>query len=133
VIVADTNLISYLWIPGVKTQLAEMVMAKDPVWIAPILWRSEFQNVLAGCLRRKDLNLSQVFRILDSAENYFKGNEYVISSQEVMKLIEKSECSAYDCEFVCLAISKNIPLVTNDKKILENFPKVAFKPDEFTS
>lgn len=46
-IVADTNLIAYLWISGEKSELADQVFQKDPSWIAPVLWRSEFRNVLS--------------------------------------------------------------------------------------
>ncbi len=34
-------------------------------------------------------------------------------------------CSAYDCEFVALAIKLNTHLVTMDKKLLRAFPKCA--------
>ena len=55
-IVADTNLIVYLFITGDKTALAQEVLAKDPHWIVPPLWQSEFRNVIAGyILTRHDI------------------------------------------------------------------------------
>ena len=52
-------------------------------------------------------------------------NEFDVSSAQVLALIEKSNCSSYDCEFVALAQHLNIQLVTQDKKVLREFPSVA--------
>jgi predicted nucleic acid-binding protein len=132
VIVVDTNVIAYFWIPGKKTEQAEALMLRDPQWIAPVLWRSELQNILAGCLRRGDLSLPQIQDILDSSEAFFVGKEFFVASQIVMKLASESECTAYDCEFVGLAVQKRIQLVTNDKAILKNFPHVAVRFDDYS-
>ena len=42
-----------------------------------------------------------------------------------MELVSKSDCSAYDCEFVALARSMGLPLVTEDRSILRDFPGTA--------
>ena len=52
-------------------------------------------------------------------------NEFDVSSAQVLALVEKSNCSSYDCEFVALAQHLNIKLVTQDKKVLREFPSVA--------
>ena len=36
-----------------------------------------------------------------------------------------SQCSAYDCEYVSLAISLDITLFTMDKKVLSEFADIA--------
>ena len=36
-----------------------------------------------------------------------------------------SECSAYDCEFIALAIKLDAKVVMMDKKVLRAFPKRA--------
>ena len=46
-IVVDTNILVYLYLPTKYTPHAEKLLENDPVWIAPYLWRSEFRNVLA--------------------------------------------------------------------------------------
>ena len=40
-------------------------------------------------------------------------------SRDVLKLARDSDCSAYDCEFVVLANSLDVKLMTMDKKVLK--------------
>lgn len=121
-IVIDTNVIAYLYFEGEHTTQVEKLYEKESHWVAPVLWRSEFRNVLALYIRKKIISLENSFEMMEQAERLMDGNEYTVSSQEVLKLVKSSSCSAYDCEFVCLAKELSIPLITEDKKILNNFP-----------
>ncbi len=47
-IVVDTNVLASLYLPGEHTTAAEILLTRGPNWAAPILWRSEFRNILAG-------------------------------------------------------------------------------------
>ena len=58
-IVVDTNILAYLYLPGEHTAIAEALLEHDPEWAAPVLWRSEFRNILAGYLRRGSLTFEQ--------------------------------------------------------------------------
>lgn len=40
----------------------------------------------------------------------------------MLELARDSHCSAYDCEFIALAVKLNTTLVTADKKLLQEFP-----------
>jgi predicted nucleic acid-binding protein len=51
-----------------------------------------------------------------------RAGEYTVSSQQIMTLVAQSPCSAYDCEFVALAMDLQVPLVTVDQQILGSFP-----------
>jgi predicted nucleic acid-binding protein len=52
-IVVDTNILAYLYLPTAFSEQAELLLMRQPKWIAPVLWRSEFRNVLALYLRKK--------------------------------------------------------------------------------
>jgi predicted nucleic acid-binding protein len=114
-----------LYLPGEHTRFAEALFAKDANWAVPILWRSEFRNILAGYLRRKVLTFEQAIHIQYEAESLLAGAEYDIDSLSVLELVRASDCSAYDCEFVALAIKLNTSLITMDKKLLRAFPQRA--------
>ena len=131
-IVADTNLIAYLLIPGAQTPAVREVLRRDPSWSAPLLWRSEFRNVLALYLRQQALSLADAFVFMEEAETLLAGREYAMESAPVLRLAEQSGCSAYDCEFVHLAQELAVPLVTSDAKLRRAFPQLAVSPDDFT-
>ena len=130
-IVVDTNLIAYLLINGEWTQRAEAVKRRDSEWVAPLLWRSEFRNLLSLYIRQEIFDLDHAINLLKSAEKIMQEREHTISSVSVMKLAASSKCSAYDCEFVSLAQDLSVPLVTSDQKILTAFPETAVSPDDF--
>ena len=124
-IVADTNVIAYLFIPGIHTGLAETLLRQDQEWAVPLLWRSEFRNVLAGYIRRKHMAFDTAVSIIEQAEGFLGPLEYSVASFRVLELVARSKCSAYDCEFVVLAQDLNIPLITTDNQILTSFPQIA--------
>jgi len=131
VIVADTNLLAYLLLGGTGTPAAQAVFLRDPVWTAPLLWRSEFRSILAGYLRRRELRIDDAIKVQQKAEALLAGREHVVPSERVLKLVASSTCSAYDCEFVALADQLSVPLVTLDRAVLREFPVVAISPSRF--
>ena len=123
-IVVDTNIISYLFLPTDFTSKAEALFAREPDWTAPLLWRSEFRNVLALYIRKKMLSLQDALTIQDEAEDLMAEREFTVPSLSVLSLVEKSQCSAYDCEFVALAQHFSVELVTADRQIQKAFPDI---------
>lgn len=132
-IVVDTNIIASLWVPNDVDELVYEVLKKDNDWIAPLLWRSEFRNVLSIYLRKSILELPVVLQAIEEAEHMMAANEFDVNTTQVMSLVSDSSCSAYDCEFVALADDLNIQLITFDKKIVREFPDIAISPKEFTT
>jgi len=130
-IVADTNLIASFWVPNDMEQLAYDSLKKDPEWIAPLLWASEFRNVLSIYYRKKVLDLASIFQAIEEAEELMASGEFSVNSNQVVTLMSESTCSAYDCEFVALASEFDVQLVTFDKKILAEFPAIAIHPKDF--
>lgn len=102
-IVADTNLLIYLFIEGERTGESEAVQRQDPVWSAPVLWRSEFRNALIGLVRKGILALDDALPMMDEAERRLAGHEYTVVSRDVLLLADRSGCSVYGCEFIALA------------------------------
>ncbi len=132
-IVVDTNTIGYLYLSSDRSDQAEKALLIDSEWVAPIIWRSEFRNVLALYIRKNILILEDAIRIMDEATLLMQGGEYETVSLQVLQLVGESTCSAYDCEFVALARDLNVRLLTVDKQILKQFPNEAISLDEYVS
>ncbi len=121
-IVVDTNVIAYLYLPGDYTAAAEALCRMDSEWSAPLLWRSELRNVLATQIRVGRLELEAAQSIQTEAEQLLQGREFAIDSAEVLRLAADSGCSAYDCEFVALADYFDVPFYSADRRLVERFP-----------
>ena len=130
-IVVDTNIIGYLYLAGDRSAQVEQVLLKDPLWSAPLLWRSELRNVLALYIRSKLLTLVEAQQIMSEATLLMQGREFEVTSHQVLSLVERSTCSAYDCEFVALAQDLGVALVTTDKQILNQFPGTAISLEAY--
>ena len=132
-IVADTNLLAYLFIQGEFTDSAEKVFQKDPIWAAPLLWRSEFRNVMITCLQKEYITFELAAQIINESERLMKGREYSVESLTILRLAHTGRCSAYDAEYVALARELKIPLVTADVGLQKLFPDTALSFDRFLS
>jgi len=130
-IVADTNLITYLLLKGPLAPVAEEVYAKDPKWVAPLLWRSEFRSVLSLSMRRVQLSFEDAMGLMDRAERLMRGRGYQAASARILRLAADSGCTAYDCEFVALAQYFSVPLVTSDTDLLAKFKPIAMSMQDF--
>lgn len=130
-IVADTNTIAYLYLPTAQTDDVVSLLHKDHHWVAPLLWRSEFRNVLALYVRKGIIDLSTAIAMQSQAEQQLAENEYSVNSTDVLALASESGCSAYDCEFVYLAKSLDLKLITGDKKLIQMFPEIAMTAGDY--
>ena len=122
-IVVDTNVIAYLFLPTEHTGQVEKLLQLDADWAAPVLWRSEFRNILALYIRKEIIDLETACQIQAQAEDLLRGNEFEVDSVSVLKLAAESGCSAYDCEFVALAQALETRLISFDQKLLKKFPE----------
>ncbi|HET6566869.1 MAG TPA: type II toxin-antitoxin system VapC family toxin [Rhodothermales bacterium] len=132
-IVVDNDVISYFWLENERAAKARRARRRDASWVAPYLWRNEFRNVLATYIKAGILRYGDAVRICGRAERQMRNREYSVPAAEVLKLVEKTGHSAYDCEYVALAQALGVPLVTGDKKLPVLFPETAVLLEDFAS
>lgn len=130
-IVADTNLISYLLIDGDRTDAARRTWGRDSDWRAPPLWRSEFLNVLVVSVRAGVLDPPSAERAWTAATGLMTGREAQPAGQAVLRAALRDGLSAYDAQFVVTAEQLNVTLVTGDRRILRARPDLAVAIEDF--
>ncbi len=130
-IVVDSNIIAYLMIPSDRTKEIEKLLLKDSEWIAPLLWRSEFRNILTLYMKQSQMSLILAEQTIARAENLLSEREYGVLSSDVLALTYEKSLSAYDAEYVVLAINFGVPLITVDKKLLKEASEYAVSPSKY--
>ena len=121
-IVADTNLVSYLIIEGTRTAEAKKVWLREPAWVLPPLWRSEFLNVLAVSVHASVLSVEQAQVAWRRATDLFRSSEIEPNGSAVLDAAIRLDISAYDAHFIVVAEELGTWLVTHDRKLLDRCP-----------
>jgi predicted nucleic acid-binding protein len=130
-IIVDTNILAYLIFSTPNSAAVTSLYNQNQEWGAPMLWRSEFLNVLALYYRKSLITEEESTAAIQYGQRLIGSNEHHVSPFAVMELVRHSNCSSYDCEFVALAKNLDTKLITYDKQILKEFPLIAFKPEDF--
>jgi len=63
--------------------------------------------------------------IIKKAEELITEPSFEPSSESVLYLTDYSGMTAYDCEFVAVAQTLEIPLLTYDRRLVKAFPQTA--------
>ena len=125
-IVVDSNVLAYCYISTPKfSDAAKALLVSDSNWKAPLLWRSEFRNILLKYVRSDLLSLNEAIQLQLDAEDLMKDSEFHVDSAQILKLADQSGCTTYGCEFIAVAKTLGIKLVTADKQLLRAFPGIA--------
>ena len=127
-LVADTNVLIELFLPGPNADAVQQWWLGDPDWRLSSLWIFEFRHVQLKYLRAGRLALGDAVNDLADAEREFLPKTIPIASADALRLAHHSGCSSYDAEFVVLAQQLQCPLLTFDRKLLQLFPELAVKP-----
>jgi predicted nucleic acid-binding protein len=122
VIVVDTNVIAYALIQGPRTELARRARALDPVWRVPALWRHEFLNILATYAREGGTTLGRATQLWEEAAEALTACEEPVDMGLALRLAVEHGVSAYDAQFVALAMGLGVVCVSADQKLLRRFP-----------
>lgn len=124
-IVVDVNILVYLLLSVEKTELARAAYALDPGWIAPALLSSELINVLSTWSRKGYMTTHDCLKAWRTAESLMAGNLVEVNMEETLELSIRHKVTAYDAQYVELARSRNLRLLTEDGELLRKFPRVA--------
>jgi predicted nucleic acid-binding protein len=131
VIVVDTNVVAYALIEGIHTELARGVRELDPDWRLPELWQHEYLNILATYARQGGLSVKAAQRLWREAVRALGPMTMPADLSAALDLAVEHGVSAYDAQFIVLAVSLGVPCITEDRLLLRAFPKVAISMRAF--
>jgi predicted nucleic acid-binding protein len=131
VIVVDSNVLAARNLTGIPTRVAERVEERDPLWIAPPLWRYEFQNILAKAIRARQLTPETAVVAWRKTSTQMVDNEHEPSPEKVIELSGRHRITGYDANFIALAMEMDVLCVTEDGELHRKFPGIAVSMEDF--
>lgn len=134
-IVVDNDVISYFWLQQAsdRSEAARAVRRRDADWAASRLWRSEFRNVLRGYMAMELMTHPEALRYAEQAEADMAGSEHEVRTADVLRLVDETGHSAYDCEYVALAQALGVLLVSGDRQLVRLFPDTVRLLEDFAA
>lgn len=117
--VVDASVVAAWFLPDEVSDIAERALEtlETEDAMAPDLLSHELRNILLSAERRKRIDQDAVFSILlrftSLPLRLASGSDHV----SIIRLAQKHALSAYDAAYLSLAVSRNIPLATNDRKL----------------
>jgi len=127
----DANILAYYFIESPFTELARQVFAKDKEWVVPSLWQHEFLSVLLKIARQGSQSEANLLTIWENANALIEGNEKEVDMQQAFHLAIQHHVSSYDAQYLTLAQTLGIPLVTEDRKLRQAAPDLTVSMQDF--
>jgi predicted nucleic acid-binding protein len=123
-IVVDASVVSFLLIEGELTDAARALHALDPEWITPPILNHEMLTILAalgGAEGRAD-QADQVERIWRDVRNLAGPRQQIPDPVRSMRLAVKLGIPGHQAQYLCLADSLNLALITEEEDLLRAAP-----------
>lgn len=130
-IIVDTNILVYLLFSNYDHSISFKVLEKASNWFVPSLMIKEFSNVIVTHFRQKIITRQEALDIHKTLKHITRRRTLHINDRKILEIALESNLSIYDAEYVALAKQQKAMLVTNDKKVLKNFPKIALTPEQY--
>jgi predicted nucleic acid-binding protein len=122
-IVVDCTVVADFFIGSPEDQkAAEILFDADPDWIAPILWRYEFGNVLHKGVRGGRISLALMGRYLRAAESLVFESVVEFDAVAVGELAHARDLSFYDASYVWLRQARGLEFFSRDEKLRRKCP-----------
>ena len=130
-IVVDVNIVAYFFIEGEKTDQARALRRSDTNWLLPPLWRHEFLNVVATFAREGGASIDDAQTLYHDSVELLKDAERDFDMLAAIRLAASLRISAYDAQYIALALALDTVCVTEDRRLQRTFARTAFGMQEF--
>jgi predicted nucleic acid-binding protein len=123
-IVVDATVVPFLFLEGEMTQAVRDLHALDPGWVTPPILNHEILHLLSK------LGVAEghepMERLWREIRSILSASQQVPDPVRSLRLGIDHGLSGYEAQYLCLAESLNIPLITEETRLQELSPKRAF-------
>jgi predicted nucleic acid-binding protein len=119
VIVVDVNILIYLLADVPERAQAVALVQHDADCRLPALRRHEFLNVLATLTRSAYLEAADAAALWQHAQSFCEPMELEPDPLAALQLSVGLGISGYDAQYLALAEQLEVPLVTNDRRLIQ--------------
>jgi len=130
-IVVDANVLVYSLVDNQRSGLTRKLFEKNPIWKFPVLWKFEVGNALTLMVRQNELTAKTAAGVLDTASKIFLSGETDVDADLAFKLSLDRKITFYDAQYLALAHTLNVTLVTEDKALRKASHGKAVSLEEF--
>ncbi|MBU2601908.1 MAG: type II toxin-antitoxin system VapC family toxin [Actinobacteria bacterium] len=124
-LVVDANVVVYMLLDGEKSPAARRLHEMRPDWVCPTILRHEFMNVCATYQRAGGFSRRECLALLKTGLGLLSGREVDIDPEAAVGVALDLDLSAYDAQYVAVALALQGVLVTEDRLVLARAPAVA--------
>ena len=130
-IVVDTNILIYRIVDGDKTEKTLRLEDRDSDWKTSPLWQYEFGNALILMIRQRHLTPKAAIALFESAHSSFSPGETQPDLDLAFHLAAEKKITFYDAQYLTLAHSLKVPLITEDRALRKSAGNAAMSLEEF--
>ena len=128
-IVVDSSVISFLFLEGELTESVKELHRIDSEWITPPILNHEMLNILAvvGTADQAGAPMEEIWRDIRAL---LGSRQQVPDPLRSLHLAIELKISGYEAQYVALAQQLNMPLVTEEQRLLEQLPDLCLSIEE---
>lgn len=131
-LVVDANVFVYMLLDGEKSPAARHLHELHPDWVCPTILRHELMNVCATYRRAGGFSREECLALVGTGMALLSGREVDIAPEAVVGVAMDLDLSAYDAQYVAVALALGSVLVTEDRTVLARAPAVARSLEGYT-
>jgi predicted nucleic acid-binding protein len=121
-IVVDASVVAFLMIEGELTHAVRELHRMDPDWVTPPILNHEMLNILAviGSEEKSSLAMEGIWR---EVRALCASRQQVPDPVRSLRLAVDLEISGNEAQYLCLAQSLDLTLVTEEERLLHAAPE----------
>lgn len=121
-IVVDSTVVPYLLIEGELTEEVRTLHGLDPDWMTPPILNHEMLDVLAA-VGTEENSWENVERVWKELRLLLGSRQQIPDPVRSLRIAVETGLTGHQAQYLCLAVSLEVPLVTESPGLLRVSPK----------